>query len=225
MSTAAAPAVMAEAQAQEELFQKKFQKAVEEIHDKLAAKNDIELKKVIDDFHKSQQPPSKEEVQTLLDQEYLEFRVQVGVKGADTKRTFVIHELPQAVEKKFYSRMKEVIVNLASEIESIKMKQAASEEGKNIIDLSEPDTFKKILSMMNAFGPVLDVVTYAATLSLNPYGEDKEITEDWVRDNLGSTRILMIVKAQAECNRMRDFFSLVSRELNPPKQKNQPIQR
>ena len=58
---------------------------------------------------------------------------------------------------------------------------------------------------------MLDVMIGVCAICLNPFDEDEEITEDWVRKNLSATRIVKIVTAQVEANKMRDFFSLLFR--------------
>lgn len=212
MGDTAVAVVSAEEVSLREKLQKEYDDKLAESIKKLSAEltesTNKQVQRAIEEWKKKLEPPTKEEVQTLLDQEYQTFSVRLP----DREKEFTLHELPQKVEKKFYARMKNAMAKLASEIEALKMHAAA--DGKvDLKDLGSPDTFKKVVNMMNAFDPILDVLAYAATLALNPYGEEEGITEDWVRDHLSSSRILTIVKAQAECNRMRDFFSLVSREL------------
>ena len=189
----------------EEKYRKQFIEDSEKFKDELRKQNETAIKQTIAEFKKRMEPPTKEDIKKLLDQEYVEFTIVIPYKsskeGAKTvKRTFTIRELPQAIEKKFYSRVKDKLTPLAEEVANLS------------INLVEGDAARKIVSILDSFEPLLDVMAYAATLALNPYGEDEDITEEWVRETLSSTRIMQIVTAQGEANRMRDFFSLVSRK-------------
>jgi hypothetical protein len=163
----------------------------------------------IERYKKELLPPSEQDVQKLLTQEYVEFKMDIRFpvkngpgEGSTEKwqtKTFVIQELPQKVEKRIYKKIKDVLVPFASESAALSM------------NMLEGDAAKKIVQIMNTFEPLLDVMAGIAAISLNPYGEDEDVTEDWVRDNLSSTRIVKIVTAQLEANRMRDFLSLLFR--------------
>lgn len=171
---------------------------VKEISAKLQENNQKVMAEAVEKIRKEMAPPSSNDVQKLLEQEYEEFTVEVLGRGKKTK-TFTLRELPQKVEKKIYKKIKDTLVPFSTEIASISM------------NLLEGDGAKKIVSIMNTFDPVLDVMVGIATICLNPYGEDEEVTEEWVAENLSSTRIVKVVTAQIECNRMRDFFSLLFR--------------
>lgn len=178
----------------------KFKADVAEFRATLETQNKDAIEKTIAEFRAKMEPPKPEEIQKLLEQEYVEFTVHTpGKTKSAEKRKFVIRELPQEIEKKFYSKLKEKLLPLATEIEGMK------------INLEGADAFKRVLSLLNAFEPMLDVMAYTASLALNPYGDEEGINEKWIQKNLSSTRILQIVNAQIECNRMRDFFSLLSR--------------
>lgn len=180
-------------------YQEKFKKEVEDFKTVLSTQNRQAIEKTIADFRKQMEPPKPEDIQKLLEQEYIEFKISIPgkTKGSD-KRLLTIRELPQLIEKKFYKRIKEAIVPLTSELEGMK------------INLEGADTFKRILSVLNAFEPTLDVLAYVASLALNPYGEEEDLDEAWIQKNLSSSRIMQIVNAQVECNRLRDFFLLLS---------------
>lgn len=189
----------------EEKYRKKFIEETEKFKEELQTQNKLAIEKTITEFRKKMEPPTKEDIQKLLDQDYVEFTIKLPYKGSQkgaktTMRSFTIRELPQAIEKKFYSRVKDKLTPLAEEVANLS------------INLVEGDAARKIVSILDSFEPLLDVLAYAATLSLNPYDEEEDITEEWVRENLSSTRIMQIVTAQGEANRMRDFFSLVSRK-------------
>lgn len=206
MATQAAPVVESLSESEiEAKYRAKFIEEVEKFKTELSAQNKEAMEQTVAAFRKKMEPPSKEELQKLLDQEYIEFHIKIPFKGKQKgaktiHREFVIRELPQAVEKKFYSRVKDKLTPLAEEVANITL---------NLVD---GDAARKIITILNTFEPLLDVLSYGAMLALNPYGDEEDIDEDWVRDNLSSTRIMQIITAQGEANRMRDFFSLVSRK-------------
>ena len=102
-------------------------------------------------------------------------------------------------EKKIYKKVKTILVPFASDLSALSMQ------------LLEGDAAKKIVQLMNTFEPMLDLMIAICTICLNPFGEDEEVTEDWVKVNISATRIVKIVSAQMEANKMRDFFSLLFR--------------
>lgn len=151
------------------------------------------------DLKASMTPPTHEEIQKVLDQEYQEFTITLPFNGG--QRKFLLQEMPMAVEKKFYARLKAEIVPIAEQLSSL------------TVDLLQGEAAKKIENAMNMIEPVMDVMCFACAVSLNPRGEDAEINEDWVRNNLSSSRIMAVLNAQAMCNRMRDFLSILSRGM------------
>jgi hypothetical protein len=181
----------------EEEYNSRLTSEVSKISKQMTDENQKLLTAAIEKFRKEMVPPSDADIQKLLEQEYAEFHVELKV-GKDT-RTFIIREVPMEVEKKIYKKIKSILVPLASDLAAVTM------------NLLEGDAAKKVVQLMNTFEPVLDAMTGVCAICLNPYGEEKEINEEWVRKNLGSTRILKIVTAQLEANKMRDFFSLLFR--------------
>jgi hypothetical protein len=87
----------------------------------------------------------------------------------------------------------------------------ASELGALTLNLLEGDAAKKVVQLMNAFEPALDVMIGICAICLNPFEDKDGVDEYWVRTNLGATRIAKIVTVQLEVNKMRDFFSLLFR--------------
>jgi hypothetical protein len=187
---------------------------VQKVHNILEAENKKQMddlsvavreenKKAIDaameEIQKKLKPPTQEEIQKLLNQELMEFTVTVG--GTE-KRKFTIVELPQAVEKKMVRVIRDRLVPIATEISALTM------------NLLQGDAADKLVKLMSTFEPALGVMTDLCVIVLNPYGDDKEVTLEWVEKNLTSQRILSIVVAQFECNRMRDFFSQLSLTIN-----------
>jgi hypothetical protein len=155
----------------------------------------------IERYKKELAPPTDQDMQKLLTQEYVEFTVQVQMTrdGEKINKTFTIQELPQKIEKRIYKKIKDVLVPFSTELAALSL------------NMLEGDAAKKIVQIMNTFEPMLDVMAGIAAISLNPYDEDEDITEDWVKEHMSSTRIAKIVMAQIEANRMRDFFSLLFR--------------
>lgn len=153
------------------------------------------VSEAVERIRKEMQPPSEKDIQKLLDQEYLEYTIEIPFKNE--KRKFVIRELPHAVEKKIYKKVTDMLVPLASEIASLS------------INLLEGDATTKVTKLMVTFQPLLDVMVGVCAVILNPFGDDEDVDEEWVRDNVSSTRIVKIITAQIDCNKMRDFFSLL----------------
>jgi hypothetical protein len=170
---------------------------------KISADMQVENKKAveaaIERFRKELAPPAEEDIQKLLEQEYVEFKIDIrDGKGREAKvKNFIIAELPIAVEKKIFKKIKDILVPFASEIASLSM------------NMLEGDAAKKVVQLMNTFEPVLDAMVSVTAVILNPYNEDEEVTDDWVRNHLNATRIVKVVTAQMEAQRMRDFFSLL----------------
>jgi hypothetical protein len=44
------------------------------------------------------------------------------------------------------------------------------------------------------------------TVALNPFGDDKEVTQEWVVTHISTYRMYMIIQAQVEAGKMRDFI-------------------
>lgn len=199
--------IAVETQEQEELdlrtklekeYESRLQVEVNKISQQMIVENKKVVEAAIERFRKEMAPPSEQDIQKLLEQEYVEFSFEIHT-GKDATKHFTIRELPIEVEKKILKKVKTILVPFATELTGISM------------NLLEGDAAKKIIQLMNTFEPLLDVAVSVCTLSLNPFGEDEEVNEDWVRAHLSSTRIVKIVSAQMEANKMRDFFSLLFR--------------
>jgi len=178
-------------------YDTRLEEQVKEVTQKLTEQNKQMLEETIEKIRKEMAPPSTEDVQKLLEQEYVEFEIDIKVHGKKESRKFVIRELPNKIEKKIYKRIKDIMVPFSSELAALSM------------NMLEGDVAKKIVQIMDTFEPMLDTVVGVCTICLNPFGEEEDVTEDWVRENLSSTRIIKIVTAQMQCNKMRDFFSLL----------------
>lgn len=180
----------------------KFAKEIEDFRTKMQADNDAALQRVIDDWKAQQQPPTVEEIHTLLSQEYLTFPVVIpweSETSTEKERTFTIRELPQSIEKKFYKNFKEQVISRASDL------------GALTFDMLEGDVGAKITKLLEVLDPAFDLMADAVVMILNPRGKEKEISREWVQENLSSYRQWNIIYAQVQVNRLRDFFSQLSR--------------
>jgi hypothetical protein len=179
----------------------RLEKEVQEISSKMQEENKKIVSEAIERFRKEMTPPTEEDIQKLLEQEYVEFKIDVRTgKGKEAEvKHFVITELPISVEKKIIKKGKTILVPFASELSAMSM------------NLLEGDAAKKLVQLMNTFEPMLDLMVSICAICLDPNEEDDEITEEWVARYLSATRIVKIVAAQMEANRMRDFFSLLFR--------------
>jgi hypothetical protein len=182
-------------------YDARLQAEIHKISADMTVKNKQILEEAIERFRKEMAPPEEEDIQKLLEQEYVDFKIEIREgPGKEAKvRNFVIAELPIAVEKKIFKKVKDILVPFASEIASMSM------------NLLEGDAAKKVVQLMNTFEPLLDAMVNVCAVCLNPNGEDEEINEEWVRNHLNSTRIVKIIVAQMEAQHMRDFFSLLFR--------------
>lgn len=176
------------------------QRRNKEFGEKFLAENKQRFEEALKEIRAKLEPPKPEDIQKMLDEEYVTFKVKLPFGDGD--KEFVLEELPQAIEKKFYRLVKDKLVPLTQEINSIKM---------NLLDGG--DISKKILAMAETVEPILDVLAGVASIALNPRGKIDGINVEWVQENLSSMRILSVVNAQAQCNRLRDFFSILSRGM------------
>jgi hypothetical protein len=185
----------------QEEYDTRLEAQVQKISSEMQVENKKMVEAAIERFRKEMAPPSTQDIQTLLDQEYVEFKIEVKAgKGEDAKvKHFTISELPIAVEKKILKKVKLILVPFASELSAISL------------NLLQGDAAKKIVQIMNTFEPMLDVMVSVCTICLNPNDEDEEVTDEWVLKYVSATRIVKIVTAQMEANKMRDFFSLLFR--------------
>jgi hypothetical protein len=158
-----------------------------------------ELTRIRTQIEEEQKPPTHEDLQALLSQEYDTFTLPVNVgKTHEETKTFTIRELPQDSELKFYHQFKEKLIEKAQSL------KAFTQAG---MDMQFEDKAKAVLELIDeSLGALADAVV----IVLNPFGDDPEITRKWVQSNISSNRQWNIVEAQLKVNRIRDFFSRVS---------------
>jgi hypothetical protein len=160
-----------------------------------------EVTKLVKEYQEKQKPLTAEQIQKMLEQEYAEVPltlfVDVDNEDIPQKRTFTLRELPQSVERKFYKQFIAVVKDQAPKMEAFKQKS-----------MDQP--FEKILmDFLEACDGGFELMAGAVALILNPFNKDTELTAAWVGDHISSNRQLSIVLAQAEVNKLRDFFSKV----------------
>jgi len=182
-------------------FDTRLENEVSEITKKLIDENNKNFTAQMKKIREEMAPPAEADIQKMLDQEYLEFKFKLVIRKGESQREkdFVIRELSQKAEKRMLKAIKTILVPVASEMQSISL---------NILD---GDVAKKLIHLMNTFEPMLDVLAELAAISLDPYEEDEEVSGEWVKENLSSTKIVKVVTGQMEANYMRDFLSLLFR--------------
>jgi len=178
------------------LWKEKDLDDVRKEYDKLLASG---LEKIAEDWKKQQVPPTHDEIQTLLSQEYEEFTIKVDyVKGDQpTSELFTIRELPQAAEKRFGKKVKD---KLLKNLSSLKAFSQAS------IDMPFE---KRIEAAISLFDESWDALPEATQIVLNPYGTKEHVTVQWIENNISTYRQWKIVDAQIKVNRVKDFLSLL----------------
>jgi hypothetical protein len=165
--------------------------------DELVAENRRVLDAKIEEYRKALTPPSAEEIQVMLDQEYVEYTLNLRVGGAT--RSFTIMELPMAAETRIVKAVRRTLAERLKEISSIDWQQ-----GGTMLD--------RILKTAEIVPGVMETLSDCVAICLDPTRQSPdEITGEWVRDNLGSYRIAAVIQAQMEVGRYRDFFYLLSR--------------
>lgn len=181
---------------------KEEQARVDKTVQTLQSENQVMIQNAIDDLRKKATPPTKEEIQTLLEQDYAEFTLKVRVKrpkdGESKERSFTITELPQAMETKFVNKIQEKVLP--------KMKGMLGQ----FKTLMENDTDGQAELLVKFLSPFAEAMSEAVAIILNPYDEEKDITPEWCAANISSARQWNIIVAQTNANKMRDFFSQVS---------------
>lgn len=156
------------------------------------------VKKLFNAWLEEQKPPSHDDIQQLLSQEYETFTLPVntfGNPGEATPRMFTIRELPQEAEIQFYKGFKDRL------LKNVPALQAIAQE---TMDMPFEERMRAIFS---AFDEGFDILADAVVIILNPFGEDKDIDRKWVQRNIASQRQWQIVDAQIKVNRLKDFFS------------------
>ena len=194
----------------EQLFKIWQAKDLKEIESKQDGIINEGLTKLFEKYKEEQKPPTPDDIQQLLNQDYETFPVKVQIEDGEntdgeakyTTELFTIRELPQAAEIKFYTQFKTKILDKATEL------QAFTQES---IDMPFE---QKVKSIMTVFGESFDMLADTVVIVLNPFDKRKVkgkfIDRDWVQNNISSNRQWSIVEAQLKVNRVKDFFSRIS---------------
>lgn len=197
--------IRSEVRAEErKIFEERFEawkaKELADLEEKQNQSITEELKKIYQKIQDEQKPLTKETIQTLVDQEYAEIPIKIPViteDGSSKTETFILRELPQAIERKFYRQFKDRVKNKGSELAAFSQK-------------AKDESFEKqIVSFLETFDGAFDILVDAVVLILNPFGKRADINAEWVANNISSNRAYSIILAQVEVNRLRDFFSRV----------------
>lgn len=173
----------------------KKQKAFEEA---TVATSQEAVKTAIQNWKEDQEPLTNSEIQTLLSQDYIEFQVPIKLRDGRIVE-FNLVELPQEIELKFVGTLKKKFMPI--------MKTLTTSEFKLELNSS---AMEKLQSILDAVPEVLDVFVELVAICLNPWGEitdkGKPIDAKWVKQNIGTNRILAVMLGQLEVGRYRDFF-------------------
>lgn len=169
--------------------------------EKFMAELQTENKKLLDakleEFRKAMTPPSAEELQKVLDQEYLSFGLKLRGRSGATKE-FTIQELPMATEAKVVKMLQKTLGSRLKDFSSVEWS-------------AELSMIEKIERLMAMVPGALETLSDCLAVCLDPWGEDSDITGLWVRENVSGSRMANILNAQIEVSRLRDFLSLASR--------------
>lgn len=169
----------------------------------LQVKQDVE--KLVEKWIEDQKPPTQDQLKALLNQEYAEFPVKVWAPSQQddsdklVEYEFTIRELPQSAEKKFFKQFKDRVLGNANQINAWIQRS-----------IDKP-VEEKVAGFLETVENGFDLLAEATVLVLNPRGKKAFVTQEWVQDNISSIRQWNIVQAQADANKLRDFFSQLSR--------------
>lgn len=163
------------------------------------AQQAIEAK--LQEIAKAAGPTNPEEMQTLVSQEYLRFPVKVEYPDEDgefKELSFVIREVPQAVEKRMVKALTVELIPLMGKLQGIRFTPNSTNADK-------------LQQAIRAVPEILSILAELTVICLNPLGKREGIDKAWVENNVSSSRMANILEAQFMANRIRDFFSGVSR--------------
>jgi hypothetical protein len=159
----------------------------------LRGENQKAMEAEMDKLRKAMAPPSAQDIEKLLSQEYLSFEVKIRDRS-QSFQTFVIRELPLAAEAKFLRSLQRELVPKLKEVASIDWTGSTAEKIQRLIEFV-PST--------------LGMLTEMCAVCLDPF-EEEGVNKEWVERNMGLDRILSVLEAQAMAGRYRDFFLRLS---------------
>lgn len=174
-------------------------KDLEKLQLELTAQNKKLITEYLEDLKKQNTPPTIDELEKLVNQEYIEFTVKIRERsGQGGEKIFTIRELPQAVELKLFKSVQRAIVPHLKQLSQLEF------SGEGMAD--------KLQVVIDAVPELIDTLAENAALCLDPYNAGG-ITKEWVQANLSSYRVMSIIEAQVTAGRFRDFFSAASRSI------------
>lgn len=180
----------------------KLTKANDILVEELKASNAKFIKEYTEEMRKKMAPITEDDIKKLVTQEYLEYTVVVRTsRTTREEKTFIIQELTQKTEKKFFAMLQKTFVPNIKEISGMDFTSSA-------------DLASKIQGVVDKIPALIDTLSEMTQICLDPFGEDEEITVEWVQKNLSSYRQAGILAAQASANRYRDFISLISQGMS-----------
>ena len=171
------------------------------INERLSTQNKEIMTKAIEEWKASQEPPSAEDVQKMLDGESPTFQVILELRGQ--KKSFRIRELSAKVEKKVIRLVRDRLtpkLGLLGQLTNEIMEGTIADKVAVFFEVLEPAT-----------GLVSETV--ALILAHSQDGEETATTysADEVDESLSMQKQILVLNAQMAANRLRDFFSHVSR--------------
>lgn len=177
-------------------YQTQLDQSRVELETRLRDENQKTIETALADYKKQLAPPTEEDIQKALGAEYLQFHVTLKMRDLGPCE-FELSELPASEERKFLRLLTQRVRPIAKQIGELTMNLA----GGNVED--------KILAFFEAVEPATIFLQDAVAMILSAQG-DKKITGEQIGDSVSLVRQLNIIKAQIQCNRLRDFFSLAS---------------
>jgi hypothetical protein len=141
-----------------------------------------------------QEPLTPDKIQLLLNQEYGSFPIKMFCIKEGKEREFIIRELPQKVERKFYRQFQRRVKEYGPMLNAFVQ-----------ANMGQPFE-KQIEAFMEAFDNAFDVLAETVAICIDPF-EEEGIDMEWIQNNISSQRQFSIIRAQMEVNRLRDFFS------------------
>jgi len=159
----------------------------------LISQNERMMKDEMEKLRASIKPPDPKELEQLLSQEYGEVVIELPLRAG--KQTFTLRELPQACEKKMLDIIAKRIVPQLKELAAQDWAGMASNAAK----------LQKVIDILPEG---MDMMAECCAICLDPFNSDG-IDQEWVQKNIGSNRILGIIRAQLEVSKIRDFGSAV----------------
>lgn len=167
-------------------------KELAKFSEELVAQNKKALDEKIEELRKTLVPPTPEELTTLLNQEYVEFTFKAK------NREFTIRELPLATETRVLKLIQTNLKSFLTEVGRLDWEA----EGTSVID--------RLGRLLELAPGILDVVCECVAICLSPDTLGNSVDAEWVKQTMGSQRLLGVIRAQMEAGRYRDFLSHVT---------------